>query len=45
MRSVAHSGERVLVFQALRDLTGESIRNNAAAWRAWMARVSAEAPR
>jgi len=37
VRGVAHSGERALVFHSLRKLTGKSIRNNAAAWRAWVA--------
>ena len=38
VRGVTHSGERALIFAALRSLTGESVRDSAAAWRAWLAR-------
>lgn len=38
VRNVTHYGERIEVYNALRALTGESIGNRAAKWRAWLAR-------
>ena len=38
VRGVSHSGERRLIFQTLRALTGEKIGDSAKDWRAWVAK-------
>ena len=37
VRGVTHWGERRLIFQTLRELTGEKIKNSAKAWEEWAA--------
>jgi hypothetical protein len=35
VRGVSHSGERRLIYQTLRELTGEKIGDSAKDWKVW----------